>query len=228
MVKLTLHDLVELHLQGLDGSGGGGVLVSSHSVDVQLTIVDVGNIVILQEEDLLGVLDHGSGVGCEEELGSHGDTVVREECSRLGVSQSVGAGDTELERVGSSGGGGLSLDSHVGELDVDKIDLELLLSLDTDQQRRTLSGGDNLVREMCRLDEKTVGTLELDNHKFCKLGEVEVLVLVLVVDELGQLGDTLGISVGLKLDALGGEQSLELSVVGDDTVVDDSEFVVRV
>lgn len=223
VVELTLHDLVELHLKSLDRSSSGGVLVSSDSVDVQLTIVDVGNIVVLKEEDLLGVLDNGSRVGGEEELRGHGDTIVREESSRLRVSEGIGAGDTELEV-----GGSLGLDSHVGELNVDKVNLELLLGLDTNEERRTLSGGDNLVGEVCRLDQKTVGTLELNNNELGELAEVKVLVLVLVVDEFGKLGDALGIGVRLKLDALGAQKSLELSVVGNDTVVNDSELVVGV
>jgi hypothetical protein len=51
---------------------------------------------------------------------------------------------------------------------------------------------------------------------------------VLVVEELGELGDALGVGFGLEAEALGLEQSLELLVVGDDAIVDDGELPVGV
>jgi hypothetical protein len=47
---------------------------------------------------------------------------------------------------------------------------------------------------------------------------------VLVVEVLCELGNALGIGLGLELEALSAEEGLELLVVGDDTIVDDGEF----
>jgi hypothetical protein len=44
---------------------------------------------------------------------------------------------------------------------------------------------------------------------------------VLVVEVLCELGDTFGVGVGLKFEALGCQECLELLVVGDNAVVDD-------
>ena len=42
----------------------------------------------------------------------------------------------------------LTVTFRVGELDIDKVDLQLLLSLDTNQEGRTTTSGDNLRRIM--------------------------------------------------------------------------------
>jgi hypothetical protein len=47
---------------------------------------------------------------------------------------------------------------------------------------------------------------------------------VLVVEVLCELGNALGIGLRLELEALSGEEGLELLVVGDDAIVDDGEF----
>ena len=44
------------------------VMVTLESVDCQFTIVDSGDVVILQENHLIRVLDNGRRVGCEEIL----------------------------------------------------------------------------------------------------------------------------------------------------------------
>jgi hypothetical protein len=51
---------------------------------------------------------------------------------------------------------------------------------------------------------------------------------MLRVDVLGELGNGLGVGLGLKLEALAFEEGLEFLVVGDDAVVDDGEFPIRV
>jgi hypothetical protein len=76
------------------------------------------------------------------------------------------------------------------------------------------------------LDQQPISTLELADDSLGQLGETEVRVLV--VEVLGELRDALGIRLGLEAEALALEQSLELLVVGDDTVVDDGELPVRV
>lgn len=41
-----------------------------------------------------------------------------------------------------------------GDLDIDKVDLEFLFGLDADEKGRSTSGGDDLVREVGRLEDK--------------------------------------------------------------------------
>lgn len=40
------------------------------------------------------------------------------------------------------------------DLDIDKVDLEFLFGLDADEKWRSTSGGDDLVREVGRLEDK--------------------------------------------------------------------------
>lgn len=45
-----------------------------------------------------------------------------------------------------------------GELDIDKVDLELPVGLDTNEQGRTSSSGNDLVGEVLRLEDERKGT----------------------------------------------------------------------
>jgi hypothetical protein len=110
----------------------------------------------------------------------------------------------------------------IAKLHIDKVDLHLSLCANTNDQRRTLAGSDNLGGEVDRFEQQTKGTLELLDDGLDKGGEVDVRVLV--KDVLGQLGNGLGVGLGLECEALGLEQSSQLLVVGDDTIVDDGEF----
>ena len=83
VVEAALHDLLELNLKSLDGTDVGRAVILVQTVDVQRTLVDVCNVVVLKVQNLLGVLDDGGGVGGEEELGGHRDSVVGEESARL-------------------------------------------------------------------------------------------------------------------------------------------------
>ena len=49
-----------------------------------------------------------------------------------------------------------------------------------------------------------------------------------VIEIFGELCDTFGVCLGFELEAFAFEQSLELLVVGNDTVVNDSELPFRV
>src|SRR5690606_23871851 len=61
------------------------------------------------------------------------------------------------------------------------------------------------------------------------LGEVcEAHIGVLIMDVLGELGNALGIRLGLEPEALALEQSLQLLVVGDNAIVDNGELPVGV
>lgn len=83
VVEAALHDLLELDLEGLNGTDVGGAVILVQAVDVERALVDVGNVVVLEVQDLLGVLDNGGWVGGEEELGGHGSAIVGKESARL-------------------------------------------------------------------------------------------------------------------------------------------------
>lgn len=201
--------------------------------------MDVGNIVVLQVHDLLGVLDDSRRVGGEEELGGHGHAIVRHEGTGLRAVEQGLVGSTEESIVrgqevavlllqGNILRGGLSRESGIllRVLDVDEVNLHALLGLDTNNEGRTLAGGNDLMGVVDRLDEQTVSTLKLGNDGLGQIDEVNTGVEVVQV--LGQLRNALGIRLGLELEALGAQQGLELLVVGDDTIVDNREFPSRV
>ena len=200
-------------------------------MDVELTLVDVGNVIVLEVEDLLGVLDDGRWVGGEEEFGGLGHAIVGQEGTGLrAVEEGLVGGETgDGKKVvaplqgdvvaGGLRGEGLAI---LSVLDIDEVNLHLLGGLDTDDERRTLAGSDNLTGEVHALHEKTESTLQLLDNSLDQAGEVEVRVLV--EDELGQLGNGLSIGLGLEAHALGLQEHPQFLVVGDDTVVDDGEL----
>jgi hypothetical protein len=234
VVELSLHNLLELELKSLDRTDGGGTLLLTSTVNVELTLVNVSDIIVLKVENLLGVLNDGGGVGGEEELGGNGHSIVGEECSGLGaVEKGLVGGSQAALRTGTKVlksnvvGSLLSGErARVGELDVDKVDLHLAGSLDSNDQGRSLTGSDNLVGVVDGLHQQTESTLKLRNDGLSKSSEVDVGVLV--VDVLGELRNALGVGLGLENISLALEKSLELLVVGDDTVVDDGETGGRV
>ena len=114
----------------------------------------------------------------------------------------------------------------VGVFDVDEVDLHALLGLDADDEGRTLAGSDDFVGVVDALDKETISTLKLVNDGLGKVGEADLGVLV--VEILGQLGNALGIGLGLEPEALALEQGLQFFVVGDDSIVHDGELPGRV
>jgi hypothetical protein len=235
VVELALHDLLELKLEGLDGSDVRAAISLLKTMDVEGALVNVSNIVILKVHNLLGVLDNGGGVGGEEELSGHGHAIIGHESARLRAVQEGLVRGTEKgvfggQKVASvllksdvlGGSLGRECTSLITVLHVDEIDLHAALSLDADDERRTLSGGNDLVGVVNGLDKKTVSTLKLLDDGLGQVGETDVGVLV--VDVLGQLGNALGVGLGLESEALALEKGLELLVVGNDTIVDDGEL----
>lgn len=237
MVELALHDLLKLELQSVDSSDVGAAISLLQAVDVEGALVDVSNVVILEVQDLLGVLNDGRGVRRQEELGGHGHAVIGHESTRLAavkqglVGSTQGAGrskEIDILLEGNSLRSSLCRKSTVvlAVLNIDEINLHAALGLDTNDKGRTLSGSNDLMGVVDRLDKQSIGTLELLDNSLDEIGETNLGVLV--VDVLGQLGNALGIRLGLKLEALAGEQGLELLVVGDDAVVDNHELGVGV
>ena len=103
-------------------------------------------------------------------------------------------------------------------LDIDEVNLHLLLCSDTDDKGRTLAGGNDLMRVVDGLDEKTESTLELLDNSLDQRGKAEIGVLR--VDVLGELCDSFSVGLSLEFVTLALKQSLQLLVVCDNTVVD--------
>ena len=89
VVELALHDLGELELKHLDAAGHRRSLaiVAAETMDVELTIGDVCNVIILEVEHALGMLDHGGGIRSNEKFNRLEDAVLGHECTRLGAHQ---------------------------------------------------------------------------------------------------------------------------------------------
>lgn len=114
----------------------------------------------------------------------------------------------------------------ISVLDVNKVNLHTSLSLDTNDEGRALAGGNNLVWVVNRLDQQTVSSLKLLDYCLGQVGEADLRVLIINI--LGELGNALRIGVGFELEALRNEERLKLLVVGNDAIVNDTEFPGRV
>lgn len=95
VVKVALHDGGQLDLKRLDGAGGRGMFVATQAVDVKLTIFNMSDIVVFEVENALGVFHDGRGVGGEKVLHWLGETVLRQESTRLAAAELVVSVDGE-------------------------------------------------------------------------------------------------------------------------------------
>jgi hypothetical protein len=115
------------------------------------------------------------------------------------------------------------------KLNIDEINLQLLVGLDANQERRTTASRDNLVREVRGLENKSERTLELLQNGLDQLSEGEAPGTSLRVKNIfGQDSDGLGIGVGLELVSALLQNLSQLSAVGYDTVVNEHEFAFSV
>lgn len=231
VIELALHNFLKLKLQSLDGTDRGGSISLASTVDIQLALMNVGNVVILQVKDLLGVLNDGGRVGTKEELRRNRHAVVGQEGPGLGaVKKALIRRGQAVLRTGLKVlqrhilGSLLSRQRAVlGVLYINKVHLHLAGSLDTDNERRTLAGGNDLVGVVNRLKKQSESSLKLCDDGLGKGRHVNVRVLV--VDVLSE--DSNALSVGLRLEvlALALQQNLQLLVVGDDTIMDNGKAV---
>jgi hypothetical protein len=130
-----------------------------------------------------------------------------------------------LEGIGKlTGIGNLLISLLASEFNVNKIDLELLVGLHTDQERRTAAGGYDFIGIVLRLEDKGEGTLELLENGFDELGEGDTLVWLRVVDIFGKDGNGLRVGLALKLVTAVLKDEAEGGGIGDDTVVYDDEI----
>lgn len=109
-VKFALHDSSDLELESLDGSGGSdlawrlaALLLAPHAVNVELTLGDVGNVVILKVKNAFGVLDDGSSIGGDEEFDGLRKAIFGHECATL-CTEDLGVCRRDgKERIGGVG-----------------------------------------------------------------------------------------------------------------------------
>jgi len=238
--EFALHDLLELELKSLDSTRAGLVNIATNAVDMELAIINVSNIVVFEEKNLSGVLYNSSRIRSEEELNRTRGVILREKSSRLRVSQMILQGvarDSErrdgTNALRSEERTSVLFSLSVNKLNIDKIHLELLLSLDTNQKWGSLARGDQLVRVVYRLNKQTVGALELLDDELCELGKVGLAIIAVlldvgVVNVLGKLGNSLGIGFRLKLEALRFKERLDLAIVGNNTVMNHCELIVNI
>ena len=69
------------------GCGRSLAIIAVETMDVELAVGDVCNVIILEVEHMLGMLDHGRSIGSNEKLNQLGDAILRHECTRLGAHQ---------------------------------------------------------------------------------------------------------------------------------------------
>jgi len=79
---------------------------------------------------------------------------------------------------------------------------------------------------MDRFEEETESALKLGDNSLCKNWEFDIWVLVENI--FCKLGNSLCVGLGLKFEALSFEKNLEFLVVGDDAIVYDGKFPVRI
>jgi hypothetical protein len=84
---LALHDLGELDLEVLDSADGRQTVVAAKTVDVELTLADVGNVVVFEVEHAAGVLDHSGSVRGDKEFDGLRHAVLGEEGAGLGTAK---------------------------------------------------------------------------------------------------------------------------------------------
>lgn len=182
VVELALHDFLKFQLQSLDGADGGGAITLASTVNVELSLVNVGDIIVLKIENLLGVLDDGRRVGTQEELGRHGHAIVRKESPRLramekalvGRGQAVVSADLKILESHIVGGLLRRQRARIRILDINKVHLHLARCLDTNDKRRALAGGNDLVGIVDRLQKQTKSSLKLGDHGLCQGSHVDI------------------------------------------------------
>lgn len=114
------------------------------------------------------------------------------------------------------------------ELNIDKVDLELLGGLDTHQQGRPTAGSHQLIGVVDALEDEGKSALQLLHDSLGEVGEAKLLIALRIINIFTQLGNSFGISLGLENKTLVLQQGLDFLVVGDDAVVNHGELVLGV
>lgn len=185
----------------------------------------MGNVVVLEVKNALRVLDDRGSVGSDEELDRLGHAVVAQEGPRLtpdefalrGSGRDIEETGTSAVRVGSVGDGFVSSSR---KLDIDKVNLELPLSLDSDEDRRSTASDDDLIGVVDRLEDESESSLlhtdgqrskqyrpgeevecthKLHDDTLDERSERDLLALLRVVEVLGEDGGNFSVGVSLEL-----------------------------
>src|ERR1700761_3039623 len=142
-------------------------------MDVEASIVNMGNVVVLKIEDFLCVFNDGRGIRRKEEFGRLWSTIFSEESTRLRSVEEgfVWRGEKIVRLLQGYILGSLFgwQASSIGVFDIDKVDLHFLGRLDTDNEWRTFASGNNLIWIVNRFQEKTKSTFELMDNCLGKL-----------------------------------------------------------
>lgn len=93
MSELALHNLCQLQFQGLDGTdcgssgarGHGVGIVTTESMNVHLSVANVGDVVVLEIQDALCMFNDSGGVRGDEELDWLGKAIFGHESTGLGA-----------------------------------------------------------------------------------------------------------------------------------------------
>ena len=99
---------------------------------------------------------------------------------------------------------------------------EELILADAYHQRTLLAGCDNLIRIALIDDSDGIGANHLIERHLYRCQQVELLLLLDILDELHQ---HLRVGIRLKLHALGLQFGLQVGIVLDDTIMDDSQIL---
>lgn len=129
---------------------------------MEIAFGNVGNVIIFEIENTFGMLNNSRWIRGDKVLNGLRRTIIAEECARAGATELWHGG-----RVVEGATGLIIIQSGFGaEFNIDEIDLELLLSLHTDNQRGSTAGTDNLVRIMDRFNDKSKCTLLLNIKQY--------------------------------------------------------------
>ena len=99
---------------------------------------------------------------------------------------------------------------------------EELILADAHHQRTLLAGGDNLVGVALVDHGDGIGANHLVERHLYRCQQVELLLLLDILDELHQ---HLGVGIRLELDALCLQLGLQVGIVLNDTIMDDSQIL---
>ena len=117
-------------------------------MNMEFPLRDMRNVIVLEVKNPLGMLNNGASITCDEEFDWLRKAILGHESPRLSPEQllTLGSGRRRKEvGIGDGDGGGTGVVNLTGqflgtlwfgimEFDIDEVNLELLLRLDTDKK----------------------------------------------------------------------------------------------
>jgi hypothetical protein len=89
MREVSLLDLGQFLFESLDRSNARHVVISSQSMNMQFTVLDMSNIIIFEVQDLFRMLNNSRGVGCKNVLHGLGNAFISKETAGLGSTDAL-------------------------------------------------------------------------------------------------------------------------------------------